>query len=183
MYLTRILSLTLLSFCLLFAMSWNQNADAAEIKVGAIDLKKVLGNSEAGQEGQRKLERKVAEFKQKFEEKKDDIEALKESIDKKQSVWSESVLQEKEREMGKMQQEFRLEQEDAKYELEKLQENVMKPILKDLHEIIKKYGEEHNFTLILDNTEKGLNSRSGLLYAADSVDISDEILEILDSKN
>ncbi|MFO7760306.1 MAG: OmpH family outer membrane protein [Thermodesulfobacteriota bacterium] len=181
-YLGRILSLTLLSFCLFFSFSWDQKADAAEIKIATIDLKKVLGESDAGQTGQRKLQQKVEEFREKFESKRSEIEDLRESIAKKKSVWSEEVLKDKEREMEKIQREFRLKQEDAKYELEQLQERVMKPILKDLHGIIREYGEKHGFTVILDNTEKGLNSRSGLLYATDSIDISDEILKILDSK-
>lgn len=183
MYFARVMGLALLSFCLLLSLPLERNADAADFKVGTIDLKKVLSESDAGKEGQRKLEEKVEEYKDKFEGRKTEIEEMQDEISKKKSVWSEKVLQEKEREMGKLQREFRLKQEDAKYELEQLQENVMKPILKDLHGIIKEYGEEHNFTLILDNTEKGLNSRSGLLFAADSVDISDEILEILNKKN
>ncbi|MFP3984005.1 MAG: OmpH family outer membrane protein [Desulfurivibrionaceae bacterium] len=179
MHFARTLGITLFSICLLLGLSWNQQAIGAENKIGTVDLQKVLSESESGQAGQKKLEQKVEEFRAKFADRRGKIEALQESIDKKKSVWSEETLKEKQQELSKMEREFQVKQEDAKYELEQIQEDVMQPILKDLQDIIEEYGKEHGYTLILDNTEKGLSSRSGLLYASESIDISDEILDIL----
>ena len=58
----------------------------------------------------------------------------------------------------------------------------MSPILKDLQEIIAQYGRDNNYLLIFDNAQKGLRSRTGLLYASDALDIGDEILKLLDAK-
>lgn len=179
MYFARTIGMTLLSMCLLLCLSWNQEAVGAEIKIGTVNLQKVLSESETGQSGQKKLEQKVEEFRSKFADRRDKIQALQGSIDRKRSVWSEQTLKEKEQELSEMQREFRVKQEDAKYELEQLQQEIMQPILKELQGIIEDYAQEHGYTLILDNTEKGLNSRSGLLYGSESIDISDEILDIL----
>jgi outer membrane protein len=58
----------------------------------------------------------------------------------------------------------------------------MEPILKELHAILADYGKKNGYTLILENTRKGLSSRSGLLYADEALDISDQIRKELDSR-
>ncbi|NOR10320.1 MAG: OmpH family outer membrane protein, partial [Desulfovibrionaceae bacterium] len=71
----------------------------------------------------------------------------------------------------------------AQYELKQLEKKVMEPILKDLHDIIAEYGKKENFSIILENTRKGLSSRIGLLYASDEIDISEAVLKLLDEKH
>ena len=58
----------------------------------------------------------------------------------------------------------------------------MEPILKDLHEVIAEIGKKKGYKLILENTMKGLRTRTGLLFAEDSLDISEEVRVALDAR-
>ena len=155
---------------------------AAEVKFGTISLQDVLSQSKAGQKAQKELESKVQEFQSKFEPEQKQLEDLGAEIEKKRTVWSQEVLAEKEREYQKLMREYKLKTDDAQYELKQLEKKVMEPILKDLHDVIADYGKKEKFTLIFENTRKGLSSRIGLLYAAEEIDISAEVLKLLDAR-
>lgn len=157
---------------------------AAEVpvKVATMSLPEILSKSTAGQEARRQLEAKVAEFQTKIQQEQEKQDALRSEIEKKSSVWSEEVRQEKERSLLKMGQELKLMSEDAQFELQKLEKKIMAPILKELHEVIAEVGKQQGFTLIFENTNKGLESRSGLLYSDEALDISDMVREALEKR-
>lgn len=58
--------------------------------------------------------------------------------------------------------------EKARLEEEKL----LKGTLDQINDYVEKYGREHGFTVVLGTTQSG-----NLLYAADAVDITDEIVQ------
>ena len=173
-------ALILSLFCLFLFPQ--QNVFAAELKVATISLQDVLGKSKVGMDAQQQLEGKVQEFQEKFSKEQEELEKLGADIEKKRSVWSREVQEEKERDYQMKMREFKLKTDDAQFELKQLEKKLMEPILKDLHEIIAEYGKKENLTMIFENTRKGLQSRTGLLYAADSIDISEEILKLLDAR-
>lgn len=155
---------------------------SAEIKVATISLQDVLAQSTAGKSAQQELQAKVEEFQSKFSKEQEELEKTGADIEKKRSVWSREVQEEKERDYQMKMREFKLKTDDAQFELKQLEKKLMEPILKNLHDIIAEYGKKENYTMIFENTRKGLQSRTGLLYAADSIDISEEILKLLDAR-
>ena len=156
-------------------------ADAA-VKIGTMSLPEILSKSTAGQEARRQLEDKVVEFQTKIQQEQENQDELRSEIEKKSSIWSEEVRQEKERDLLKMGQELKLMSEDAQFELQKLEKKIMAPILKELHEVIAEVGKQQGFTLIFENTNKGLESRSGLLYSDETLDISLMVREALEKR-
>lgn len=155
---------------------------AGEIKIATISLQDVLAQSRGGQDAQKVLEAEVQKFQNKFKNDQDDLEALRLEIEKKGSVWSDEIRAEKERSYQKKMREFKLKTEDAQFEIKQLEKKEMEPILKVLHEVINEIGKTKHYTVILENTRKGLRSRIGLLYAADEIDISDDVRDMLDKK-
>ena len=157
-------------------------AAGALVKIGTMSLPEILAKSSAGQEARRQLEDKVVEYQTKIQQEQEKQDALRAEIEKKSSIWSEEVKQEKERDLLKKGQELKLMSDDAQFELQKLEKKIMAPILKELHEVIAEIGKQQGFTLIFENTNKGLESRSGLLYADESLDISDMVREALEKR-
>ncbi len=155
---------------------------AEAMKVATISLQEVLTQSKVGQTAQKQLEGKVQEFQDKFGKEQSALESLGEEIEKKRSVWGREILEQKERDYQMRMREFKLKTDDAQFELKQLEKKIMEPILKDLHELIAEYGKKEKYLLILENTRKGLSSRTGLLYADESTDITPEILKLLDAR-
>ena len=171
------LLLFLMGFCLI-AMP----VAASEIKIGTISLQQIVMSSKAGSEAQKVLEQKASEFKGKLEKEGEDLETMRQEIEKKSSVWSNEVRSDKERDYQKLLRSFQVKQEDAQYELKQLEAKVMGPILQDLHEAIKTVGKDNGYTIILENSRKGIQSQVGLMYADESLDISDLVLKELDRR-
>jgi outer membrane protein len=171
-------------FAVLFSLMSVDSGFAAGslVKIGTMSLPDILSKSSAGQEARRQLEDKVVEFQTKIQQEQEKQDALRAEIEKKSSIWSEDVKQEKERDLLKKGQELKLMSEDAQFELQKMEKKIMAPILKELHEVIAEIGKEQGFTLIFENTNKGLESRSGLLYADETLDISDMVREALEKR-
>jgi outer membrane protein len=148
---------------------------AAEKKMVAVNIQEVLLGSASGQEVKNILEDKMAEFQTKFQEEQEAIEAMRAEIEKKSSVWSQQVREEKERDYQKMVREMQLKSEDAQFELQQLEKEVMEPVLNELQKVIEDVGKEKGYAMIID-------SRAGLLYLDETLDISESVKQELDKR-
>lgn len=151
-------------------------------KIATISIQKILGTSKAALDAQKILQAEVDKYQSKFKADEDALTAMKNDIEKKGAAWSEEVRAEKEREYQKRLRDYGLKTEDAKLEMQQLEKRHMEPILKQLHNIIAEFGKKNGYSLILENTMKGLSNRTGLLYADESFDVSDQIQKELDSR-
>ncbi|MFZ5776097.1 MAG: OmpH family outer membrane protein [Thermodesulfobacteriota bacterium] len=166
----------------LISLAGMASAAEAQMKVATISIQKILGTSKAAQDGQKTLQAEADKFQAKFKADEDALTAMKNEIEKKGSVWSSEVRAEKEREYQKRFRDYSVKADDAKAEMAQLEKKLMEPVLKQLHEIIADYGKKNGYTLILENTMKGLRNRTGLIYADDSLDISEQIQKELDAR-
>ncbi len=151
-------------------------------KIATISIQKILGSSKVALDAQKILQTEVDKYQAKFKADEDALTAMKNDIEKKGSVWSDEVRAEKEREYQKKLRDYGLKTDDAKQEMQQLEKRHMEPILKQLNDIIAEVGKKNGYSLILENTMKGLRNRTGLLYADDALDISDQIQKELDSR-
>ncbi len=154
-----------------FAVS---TAGATGTKVGYINMQKVLASSNAGKEAQKAMEKKMKELKASFKKEEEALLALKKEIEKKSSAWSEEKKQEKAIEFQKMRRDLGVKQDDANLELKRLREKYIGPILKKLEKVIQEVAEKEGYTMIFP--------RSAIVYAADSVDLTNEIIKALNAK-
>lgn len=152
-------------------------ADAAENskQIVTVNIQDVLLGSEAGQEVKKVLEGKVGEFQEKFQNEQGEVDALRTEIEKKSTVWSQEVKEEKERDYQKRVREMQLKSEDAQFELQQLEKQVMSPVLNELQKVIKEVGEKNGYAMIID-------SRAGLLYVDEALDISEIVKKELDAR-
>ena len=144
-------------------------------QIVTVNIQNVLLGSEAGKEVKKVLEGKVGEFQEKFQQEQEEVDALRAEIEKKSSVWSQEVKEEKERDYQKRVREIQLKSEDAQFELQQLEKQVMSPILNELQKVMKEVGEKNGYAMIID-------SRAGLLYFDEALDISEIVKKELDAR-
>jgi outer membrane protein len=181
-YMKNIRIMFLAMFLVLVAMTVAEAAPG-QIKIATVSIQEVLAESKAGKQAQQKLQAKVDEYQGKLQKEQQEADSLRQEIEKKGSVWSEAVRSEKERDYQKRMRELQVKSEDARFELQQLEKQIMEPILKELHAILADHGKKNGYTLILENTRKGLLSRNGLLYVDQALDISEQVKKELDSKS
>lgn len=155
------------SLLIMAAVLGNGQVWAAETKIGVIDMKKVLSTSTSGQKAQEIIEQKMKTLQGSFKTEENDLIALQKEIEKKSSAWSDTVKREKATAFQKKRSELGAKQEEANVEMKKLREQHVNPILKKLEEIVEKVAKSEGYALVLP--------RNVVLYATDTVDISDKV--------
>jgi outer membrane protein len=173
--LTRFIAATIGIAVLCFGSPDAGAVESSTTKIATVNIQEVLLGSTAGQEVKKMLEAKVDELQGKFKKEQEEVDALRAEIEKKSSVWSPEVKDEKERDYQKRVREVQLKTEDAQFELQQMEKQLMSPILNELQQVIKELGEKNGYTLIMD-------SRAGLLYVNESLDISDIVQQELDKR-
>jgi len=161
-------------FSLTLVMSAAVQVSAAEMKIGVMNVQKVLVSSVSGKSAKAKFDEKMQELQSNFKAEEEALITMQKDIEKKSSAWSEETKQTKVREFQKKRRELQEKSDDARFELKTLQDNELAPILKALEGVVANYGKENGFTMILD-------SKSGVVYFSETVDITDQLVTALDA--
>lgn len=139
------------------------------VKFGAIDVQKVLNESEAGKKAKNDLETMIKSKQTAIDEKGKTIEKMKSDLEKQASVLSAEARKNKEDELERAIREYQRLVQDSQAEIKKREADLTETILRDIKELVEKIGEENQYTLIL---EKGM-----VLYSSKGIDITDTILK------
>lgn len=145
---------------------------AADTKIAVIDMKQVLSTSTAGKRAEGVIKQKMDALQASMKADEDALTAMNKEAEKKNSAWSDSVKQEKAAAFQKKRRDLAVKQEDANNELKKLREQQVNPVLKKLEEVVSKVAADGGYAVVLP--------RNVVLYATDSIDISNTVIKELD---
>ena len=160
----------LLSVIFIFFFA-NTAFSASAVKIGVVDLDKVLNESEKGKEAKGILEKEIMRTQQELKKKEAEAKKIRDELNKKGSVLSESARKDKEAEYRRLAIEVQRFARDTEIEIKRKGDEMSKDMVKDLSKIVQDYGKKENFSIIL-------GSRAGLFYYSETVDLTDEILKI-----
>jgi len=145
-------------------------ADNNKIKIGYVDMQRVLNEVEDGARAKEKLKKEFNEKQAQLDRKQEELKKKKEDYDKQAAVLKEEAKRQKQQEL---QQDFiELQQLYAKLQKE-LSENELgltKEIFDKAQVVIAEIAQRDGFTLILDKAE------GRILYAPPSMDITNEVI-------
>lgn len=142
------------------------------VKLGSIDIQKILNESETGKKAKLDLESLIKSKQSTIDEKGKAVEKLKTDIEKQASVLSADARKSKEDELEKGIREYQRLVQDSQADIKKKEAELTDVILKDIREIIDKIGETEGYTLII---EKGM-----IVYSSKGLDITDNIIKKYD---
>ncbi len=145
---------------------------AADMKIGVMNVQKVVMQCEAGQAGKVRFDVKMKELQGRFKQEEETLAGLQKDIEKKSSAWSEETKAAKVRDFQKLKREYQAKTEDARFELKQLQDKDLEPIIKALEGVVEKFGKSNGYTAIFD-------SKNGVIYYDKAIDVSDVIVKEL----
>lgn len=148
---------------------------AAELKFGYIDLKEVIAKSEPGAKAMKELKQKFEGMKNELDKQKKEIDALQASLQKQSLVLSQDAKMDKELEFKRKVRDFQDMYQNYQLRMKQDEQRLSSPILQQLVTIIKNYGKKHNYTMLFDSNS------SGLLYADDATNLSEQIIKELNA--
>ena len=160
---------------MLAIMAGPASAGAVEYKFAFVDLQKALNLCKAGQEAKEKFAKKVEKAEESLAGKQEELKKLKDVLEKQGALLNEAVFKEKEKDYQAKLRDFKRLYDESQDELKAQDNEAVKEILSELVKITQSYGKEKGFTLVFEKSE------SALLFADESMEITDAIIKIYDA--
>jgi outer membrane protein len=151
-------------------------ARAADLKIAYVDIQKVVAESAAGKSAGEKFKGDVKKAEDSLMKEKNSVEKLGETLEKQSAMLSEDSRREKEKDFLRRKRDYERLLKDQQTELQIKEAELKNEILSLLIPIIQKYGKENGYSIIFGKSDVLL------LYASESLDITDKITAILDSE-
>ena len=143
---------------------------AAQSNVAVIDVQRVVAESDPGKEAIQKL-KVVQDAKiQEGQAMQQELATLRDQINKQRFTVSEERLAEMSKELEDKNIAIRRFEDDAKRELDEARRRELGGLEEQILPIINQIGQERGITLIFNKFQ------SGLVYADEAVDITDEVI-------
>ncbi len=139
-------------------------------KVAVIDVERILLESNRGKKALAEIEALRKKKQQEGDAKQKEITDLQQKIKDGQLSLSEEKLAGLKKQLEDQLIALQRFQDDAKRDLSKKRDEVLDQIEKSVFPVINKIGAEGGYTLIFNKY------RSGLVYADDAVDITEQVI-------
>jgi outer membrane protein len=101
---------------------------------------------------------------------------MKQILEKQGALLAEDVRVKKEREYQKKVREYQLYLKNLRDDARTKEMEMSKKIIREIQKVIFSYAKKGGYAMIFEK------SRSGLLYAPDSLDLTDTIIKIYDQE-
>lgn len=150
----------------------------AELKIGFINSEKILLEYQGAKEASDKLNKEMAKYEQEATERQKRIQEMKDQLEKQSLLLSAERKKELE---AKMQQEyieyqkFLQEKFGQQGDVAKKNMELLNPIIKKVNKILDKIAEKENYDFIFD-------TKGGVVYAKPAYDLTDKVLQALNSE-
>jgi outer membrane protein len=144
------------------------------IKIGYIDIQKVISESQAGKRARDRFQAQVKKAESDIMKERQDIERLKAELDKKGPLLKDEERRNIEVDLQKRSINLQRSMSDHQQELQVRNNEMMSEILKELEKIVNEVGKAEKFTLILE--------RSQILYSDQGIDITSKVIDTYNSR-
>ncbi len=149
----------------------------AETKIGYVDLQKALNLSKAGVKAKSEIAAQVKKYEDEFKIKQESLQKLKTDLEKQAVLLSDSAKAQKERDFQQNVKELQRFQKDVKEELQQKDNEHTRRILNELFEILQQVGKDGGYSMVIEKNE------GAVIYADESIDLTDELIKAFDAKN
>ena len=140
-------------------------------KIAYIDLQKALNLSAAGKEAKEQIKAQVQGYDAEVKQRQEELKKLKEDLEKQAMLLSEEARSAKERDYQQKVKEYQRFTKDIQETLQQMDADLTRKILENLLEVAQNLGKSEGYTMILEKTE------SSIVYADDSIDITDKVIK------
>lgn len=154
-----------------------KTATAAEgAKIGYVDLRVALNDSEAGKKAKIELESLIKTKQTTIDEKGKNIEKLKADLEKQSSVLSPDAKKSREDEIERNVRDYQRLVQDSQNEVKKKENELTGSIVKELRDVVAKIGHDEGYSLILENVQEII------LFSQKDLDLTDKVVKIFNEK-
>jgi outer membrane protein len=147
-------------------------ADA--VKIGVVDLQKVLEASNAGKAAQGELKLQRDKMQADLKQRGTEIQEIEARMTREAMVMSKEAREEKEREHRIKVSDFQALQRKYQADLQDVERKLMGGLQKEISELVGEMAKKDGYTLIISNI--------GVLYSQPAVDLTERLIKELNAK-
>jgi outer membrane protein len=144
------------------------------VKIGFIDIQRVIGESQAGRRAKDRFQAQVKKAEADLQKERQDLERIRSDIEKKGPLLKEEERRNMEADFQKRSVSLQRTMGDYQQDLRQKENQMMSDILKELEVIVNEVGKAEKFTLILE--------RSQILYSDQGIDMTSKVIETFNSR-
>ena len=148
-------------------------AQAAELKVGYVQVDKILQEAPQTAESGKKLEREFSPRSQELDKMAKQIKELETALDKDGLTITEAERRNKERDVQNIKVEFQRKQRELREDINLRKNEELGSLQDRINKAVQSVAKAENYDLVM---------YSGVAYAADKIDITDKVLKLLGKK-
>ncbi len=139
-------------------------------KFGIVEVQRVLETSEPGQRALGQLTLRFEDMREDLDRERSKVDQLRQELQKQSMVLSQQAQQDMEAELRQKMQQFQQKYQSYQVQMQRKEQELSEPIIDLLFDVINDYAENKGFDMIFDA------QGSGLIYAQDHMNITDEII-------
>jgi outer membrane protein len=167
-----ILAVGILSFLFLTGASSPSNV----LKIGIIDLQKILDVSEAGKTAQMEINKKGMLLEADLIDKGREIDAIEKEITRDSLVMNQAVWKEKQRRKRIKIADFKALQQKYLQDFKELEDRITRRIQNEVVELLEDIGKNGGYAMIVEKRA------GGVVYSPAAMDITDSVIRIYNNK-
>ena len=146
------------------------SVSAADLRVGVVDLRKLIDQSSQSQKSQADLKKEFQPKENKLVNEQKELKKLEEKLEKDAAVMSDADKRKTEKELIDRGREFKRQMDEMRQDYGLRANQEMAKIQKVIQEAIQTVAKDQNFDLILVD---------GVAFAKDGLNITDQVEKLL----
>jgi len=156
----------------LVAALMNMPAMAADaVKIGFVDVQKVIFTSQAGQKIKKEIDSLVAKNKDGFKKQEKEIQAMQKKFEKEKLTLSKSQKEKKQKAFQEKVVGYKKAVAALQQKAKKKEADYTRKALKQIKDIVNDIAKKDKYNILLEV------GQSGLLYADDDLDLTQRVLK------
>ncbi len=150
-------------------------AAAQPLRIGVVDVQRVLDESQRGIAARQKLEQERQARQRDLDAQQQALAKMQADLEKQGAVLSDQAKRDKADELQKKVRDLQRTAEDSSRDFEKRVQEAEMEITRSIFATIREYGNDQGFSMILAR-------QNGVIYVAPATDVTADIIKRFDGK-
>lgn len=151
-------------------------AYAQDVRIGYVDMRKVLTESKAGKRVKAEIEKTIGERRASLGRDEQQLKDLQQAYEKDKLLLSEEQKQAKQKEFDEKLRAFQQATATAQREIEQKEREFARKVIPEIRTIVRDLAKERKLSLVFEKNEMPV------IYAADGPDLTEAIIKRFDAK-
>ena len=150
------------------ALGFGLPAQAADIKIGVVDMQTLLQKSPQGQAASQEMSKKFDSRKKDLMAEQDKIKNLQDQLSKNGAVMSANQLQDAQSQLDELQRDFSRKQSDYVDDVNTERNSVLSRLQQDVIKAVQEFAQVQKYNLVIPG--------DSIFYRDSTVDVTDQVL-------